>query len=185
MDMERRLSGGTPRQRVFDGVAGIALPLVCLITDPGVFADWPYRAVVYTFIGTELVVLAAWLALQRRLQTSALFFAGPLVAGGGFAFALGVALLPLSVFGLLLLIGILGFTPFFTAFTYARSGLRALRRGRVGRAGTTVAGIVLAGILFAAAPSIAVLYAGLGGTVGDMARSAGEWASPGLLLPED
>src|SRR5687768_12115342 len=135
MESERRVSGGTTRQRVFDAVAGIALPLVCLITDPGVFAGWPYRPVAYTFIGTEIVVLAAWLVLERRLQTSALFFAGPLVAGGGFAFALGVALLPLSVFGLLLLIGILGFTPFFTAFSFARGGLRAFRRGRVGRAG--------------------------------------------------
>src|SRR5687767_14435691 len=170
MDIERRLSGGTTRQRVFDVVAGIALPLICLLADPGVFAGWPYRPVVYSFIGTELVVLAAWLVLQKRLRTSALFFAGPLVAGGGFAFALGVALLPLSVFGLLLLVGVLGFTPFFTAFAFARSGLRAFRRGRAGRDGTTVAAIVLAGVLFAATPSVAVLYAGLGGTFGAMAE---------------
>jgi hypothetical protein len=185
MESERRVSGGTTRQKAFDAVAGIAFPLICLLADPGVFAGWSYRPVVYSFIGTELMLLAAWLVLQKRLQASALFFAGPLVAGGGFALALGVALLPLSVFGLLVFIGLLGFTPFFTAFAFTRSGLRAFRRGRVGRGGTTVAAIVLSGVLFAATPPIAVLYAGLGGTVGGMARSAGEWASPGFLIPQD
>ena len=185
MEIDRRLSGGTKRQRVFDAVAGIALPLICLLADPGVFAGWAYRPVVYSFIGTEIAVLAAWLVLQKRLRTSALFFAGPLAAGGGFAFALGVALLPISVFGLLVLVGVLGFTPFFTAFAFVRGGLRAFRRGRTGRSVATVVGITLAGILFAATPSIAVLYAGLGGTFGGMAESAGEWASPGFLVPED
>ncbi|HEX7901935.1 MAG TPA: hypothetical protein VF950_29520 [Planctomycetota bacterium] len=183
MEMERRVSGGTTRQKVFDGVAGIALPLLCLLADPGVFAGWPYRPVVYSFIGTEIAVLAAWLALQKRLRGSALFFAGPLVAGGGFAFVLGVALLPVSVFGLLVLVGVLGFTPFFTAFAFARSGLRAFRRGRAGRGPGAVAAITLAGVLFALAPSVAVLYAALGGTFGGMAESAGEWASPGFLIP--
>jgi len=185
MELERRFSGGTRKQRIFDGVSGVALPLVCLLADPGVFRGWSYRPVVYSFILTEVVILGAWLLLQKRLQGSSLFFAGPLAAGGGFALALGVALLPLSLFGLLLLIGVLGFTPFFTAVAFLRNGWRAFLRGKAGRGGTTVAAVVLAGVLFAATPSIAVLYAGLGGTVGSMAESAGEWASPGFLLPED
>lgn len=185
MELDRRISGGTRKQRIFDGVSGILLPLVCLLADPGVFRGWSYRPVVYSFILTEIAILGAWLILQRRLQGSSLFFAGPLVAGGGFALALGVALLPLSLFGLLLLIGLLGFSPFFTAAAFLRNGWRAFRRGKAGRSGTTVAGVVLAGVLFAATPSIAVLYAGLGGTMGTLAESAGEWASPGFLVPED
>lgn len=185
MEPERRISGGTRKQTVFDAVSGVALPLVCLLADPGVFRGWSYRPVVYSFILTEISILAAWLILKRRLQGSSLFFVGPLVAGGGFALALGVALLPLSLFGLLLLIGVLGFSPFFTAVAFLRNGWRAFCRGKTGRGGTTVAGVVIAGMLFAATPSIAVLYAGLGGTVETMAESAGEWASPGFLLPED
>lgn len=183
--MERRVTGGTRRERAYDLVAGIALPIVCLVADPGVFRGWAYRPVVYGFIGTEILVLAAWLLLQSRLRGSALYFAGPLVAGGGFAFALGVALLPLTFFGLLLLVGVLGFTPFFTAHAFLRSGWRAFRRGRAGRSATAAAAITLAGVLAAAVPSLAILYAGLGGSLEGMAESAGEWASPGLLEPED
>jgi hypothetical protein len=185
MEVERRVSGGTRRQKAYDVVAGIALPVLCLLADPGVFKGWAYRPVVYTFIATEIAVLAAWLLLQPRLRSSALFFAGPLAAGGGFALALGVALLPLSFFGLLLLVGFLGFTPFFTSFAYLRSGLRAFRRGRGGKSPSSIAAILLAGTLFAATPCLAVLYAGLGGTIRGMAASAGEWASPAFLAPED
>lgn len=180
MEIERRVSDGTKRQRTYDWIAGVALPLVCLLADPGVFRGWAYRPVAYCFIGTEILTLAAWLLLRTRLQGSALFFAGPLAAGAGFAFALGIALLPLSLFGLLLLIGVLGFTPFFTAFAFLRNGLLAFQRGRAGRRKAAVLAVVAAGALFAATPSLAVLY-GVGGTVRSLAASAGEWTSPGLL----
>ncbi len=38
----------------------------------------------------------------------------------------GVLIFPLSILGLIVLIGILGFTPFVTGFVYLRNGVRAL-----------------------------------------------------------
>jgi hypothetical protein len=47
-----------------------------------------------------------------------------LLAGGIFSFLLGLALLPFSLMGLLILIGIFGFTPFITSFVFFRNARR-------------------------------------------------------------
>jgi len=52
---------------------------------------------------------------------------GVLLAGALFSFIVGVLILPLTFFGLVVLIGIVGFTPFVTAFVYLRTGIRALK----------------------------------------------------------
>jgi hypothetical protein len=53
--------------------------------------------------------------------------AGILLAGAPVAWVIGLALIPYSLIGLLLLIGALGFTPWFTGFVCWRCGVRALR----------------------------------------------------------
>jgi len=52
---------------------------------------------------------------------------GVLISGAVFSVAIGVAILPLSIIGLILVIGIFGFIPFITAFVYLRVGWRALK----------------------------------------------------------
>jgi hypothetical protein len=69
--------------------------------------------------------------------------AGALLTGAICCLAIGLVLSPFSLMGLMFGIGIFGFTPFLTAFVYARNGVRA---ARAGRSQTTVEnGIVLSG----------------------------------------
>jgi len=49
-----------------------------------------------------------------------------MLAGAAFSFVIGLVLLPYTLFGLLILIGVLGFGPFLAAFVYLRSAARAL-----------------------------------------------------------
>jgi hypothetical protein len=50
----------------------------------------------------------------------AAMFAGALLVGTIAAGAIGLILLPFATFGLAVLIGVLGYTPLFTAYTYGR-----------------------------------------------------------------
>jgi hypothetical protein len=176
----RRQFAGEPTraQTRFDLIVGVLLPLFCLVADPIVFSRYDsiltrYRWLAYTFIVIEVVVLGLWLALRRRLTGSAAFFVGPLGAGGVFAFLIGLGILPISVVGMLVVIGVLGFTPFFTSVVFFRNGVRALARSRgQGSPGARVA-IILAGILFIGTPSLLVLQAWHRRTLPQFMREAG------------
>lgn len=136
----------------FDVAFGIVLPIACLIADPGILRSLPlsllgppllapFAAAAYVVILPAFVVLAVWLAWPR----AALLLAGPLFAGGAVAFAIGVALLPISLPACVVLIGLLGLVPFVTAFVYVRNGLRALRTARAAGASRS---LVLVSLLF-------------------------------------
>jgi len=166
----RRQFDGAPtrRQTVFDILMGIVLPCICLVADPVVFDGWWYRSVAYTFVTAQMAVLAVWMLLRRRLAESAIFFTGPLMAGGLFALGVGLVMLPLTLVGMVILIGFLGLTPFFTALAFLRNAVRALRQGARERAAPAIAGFILAGVLFAATLPVAVLYLKLGSTAEDL-----------------
>jgi hypothetical protein len=125
----RQFTGEPTENQLFvDVVAGIVLPLFCLLGDPIVFRasfERPllagYRTVGLVAIGSGMLSLIAWLCVRRP---AALFFG---LLGGGFVFAslLGLVLLPTSFIGLIIGIGVLGFTPFLTAFVFFRNGWRA------------------------------------------------------------
>jgi hypothetical protein len=72
-------------------------------------------------------IFLVWRTFRNQLTTFSAPFTGIFFAGGIFSTAIGVAILPMSLYGLLLLIGVLGFTPFVTAFVYFRSGVRAMK----------------------------------------------------------
>jgi signal transduction histidine kinase len=74
----------------------------------------------------EIATLALWLLLGTHLKLLAGFIGGILLSGALFSFVIGIFLLPLSILGLILIVGILGFTPFFTCFVFLRNGVRAL-----------------------------------------------------------
>jgi len=128
----------TPYQIIFDFLAGIVVPILCLAFDPYIFTgnDWglgtsilaPFRVFAYLGIGIGTLTLAIWLIFGSRLEKWHGFFAGILLFGALFAFILGIVMLPLSLLGIIVGIGVLGFTPFFTGLAFLRNGYRALKR---------------------------------------------------------
>jgi len=130
----------TTAQNVFDVSFGIVGPLLCFIIDPGVFQSDEYMgpgllndyiSFAYLFSGVEMIVLVVWLVLRLKPGLSNGFLGGVLLAGGVFCFAIGAILFPISVIGLMMFfIGILGFTPFLTAFVYFRNGYRGIKKSR-------------------------------------------------------
>ena len=138
----------TRAQRRFDLTFGIIMPVLCFVFDPvvfkggyindnGVYSNFQFYA--YTISALEIVALCAWLFAAGRTGKRPAALAGMLLAGAAFSFLLGLAILPLSIFGLLILIGILGFVPFLTAFVYLRNGWRAA--GAAARSGAGSPGL--------------------------------------------
>ncbi len=133
----RRQFGPVPTrgQELFDGIFGVIFPVLCFVADPVVFKGtilgfpWlgDYQVLAYLVGAIEMGVFIVWRTFRKQLTTFSAPFAGVLFAGALFSTAIGIAILPLSLFGLLLVIGILGFTPFLTAFVYFRSGVRAMK----------------------------------------------------------
>lgn len=130
----------TPRQRQFDITFGLILPVVCFVFDPVVFQGWledgdgfygRWRSYAYTVSALEVVALAAWLLRAGGAGRPPAALGGVLVAGGLFSFVVGVAILPLSLVGLLFFfVGVFGLIPFPTAIIYLRNGWRAAALGR-------------------------------------------------------
>lgn len=113
-------------------IGGIVLPLVCLIVDPVVFNPSgvgilrEYALFAYALIAFEILAVSGWLAMYQRLGGWNAIAAGIFFVGKLFCVALGLVLLPLSIVGLLALIGILGFTPFLSAYAFFRVSERAV-----------------------------------------------------------
>jgi len=126
----------TERQDVFDVVFGIVLPVICLVVDPivfqgGFFGERPilgrFQLFAYLFCGLQIGIFLCWRTLARHLAPAAGLIGGVLIAGALFSFIVGVLILPLTLLGLIILIGVVGFTPFLTSFVYLRTGIRAQR----------------------------------------------------------
>ena len=132
----------TRAQLRFDVIFGLVLPVLCFVFDPVIFqgggelvrGDGIYREArlfAYTASALEMATLACWLFVIRRYPAWSRPAGGVMAAGALFSFALGVAILPFSVIGLLFVgIGALGFMPFVTALVYLRNARRALRLNR-------------------------------------------------------
>lgn len=126
----------TAKQTRFDWVFGVILPIICFAFDPIVFRDgdalgmWlgKFQVFAYVLSIASIMSMAAWLLWRERLGWAIPFLAGLFAAGSVVSLIVGIALLPLSLLGLIILIGVLGFTPFFTAFVYLRNSYRALYR---------------------------------------------------------
>ncbi len=156
----RRQFDGSPTQAQtnFDIFFGVVLPVACFVFDPLVFkrfdghnGGWleDYRFFTYALSALEMAALGVWLAARGRLGEWASAAAGVLLAGALFCFLIGIVLLPFSLLGLIFIIGVLGFTPFFTGFVYLRNGVRAVRLARnplsfgANFLGSLVVGVVL------------------------------------------
>ena len=119
----------TRGQIACDVAAGVLLPIGCLLADPIVFRPRgflaPFATMAYATIALSILGLTAWLLLRRP----AFFLAGAFAAGAALSFLLGILLLPYSLFGLMIILGALGFAPFATAFVYLRNSVRAYELG--------------------------------------------------------
>ena len=140
------------KRLAIDMLAGIVLPIGCLLFDPGVFRasgfspavfsatsghlstivlnnfTFPQQIFIYSLLGGEMVVLLVWLligtAFNRffRSMTSGVLLLGCLIAG---AIGMPLALIGLGALGLLEPVGILGLAPWFTFATFRRQLRRA------------------------------------------------------------
>jgi len=132
----------TRAQFRFDVGFGLVAPVLCFVFDPVVFHAWMSRAgglyvrfqfFTYAASAIEIATLACWLFVVAKHPAWSRPAGGVMVAGASLSFALGLAILPFSVLGLILAgLGALGFIPFLTGFVYLRNGVRALRLNRAG-----------------------------------------------------
>ncbi len=130
----------TRLQKGFDWTFGVFLPLICFYFDPVVFRSaWErdggflhsYQIFAYSLGFVSVLSMAAWLLWGSQLKWITGWVAGLFFAASLISFVVGFALLPLSILGMVFLIGILGFTPLVSGFIYLRNGIRATRSAGV------------------------------------------------------
>jgi len=107
------------KQKFFDVLFGVVVPILCLVFDPIVFSSL-----------LNTIRIAAYIAIGIGSITVAGLVTGILFLGFWSALLLGIAGMPISLVWLLFGIGIFGFTPHLTAFCYLRSARRAMKVAR-------------------------------------------------------
>jgi hypothetical protein len=145
-----RLSPNSPARQaaMFDFIWGAIMPLVCLTFDPFVFKYgdipllhedfagpdpmllrtaevYPWSWPIYAIIGWQVVCLGVWLVAGRLPACVAGCPAGMLWVGFAVACVVGVILAAPAAIASLMGIGLLGFTPLFTARAFYRRALMA------------------------------------------------------------
>lgn len=134
-----------PFRPILSAFLGIVAPLFCIALQFSLFRevvnDLPglrflnaYPFLNYGVVALEILTLVIWLTLGDRVGRWGGFVSGILLAGSLFAGLLGLVLLPLSLIGLMAVIGVLGLVPLGTSFVFFRNGRRAfvLARTRTG-----------------------------------------------------
>jgi hypothetical protein len=156
----------TEAQQIFDVVFGVIAPILCFYFDPVVFKGafvqasslQSYQLFAYGVTAVEVSVLAVWLLFGTRLGGWSRLVGGVLISGSVFSAAVGVAILPLSIFGLIIVIGIFGFIPFLTAFVYLRVGWRALKSEERTAPSSWASALLIGAILSLGIPALLSLY---------------------------
>jgi len=119
---------------------GIVLPCLCLLFDPFVlredgmcnhFGGSALRVTAYAAITLQMLTLLWWLLFGSKTRRLSGVLAGILLCGTLTAVGIGLALVPWSLLGFLVMgVGALGFVPFFTARVFYRNTVAAARRAR-------------------------------------------------------
>lgn len=126
----------TAKQRGFDWVMGVFLPIACFVFDPIVFKSsggfgrplfGTYSVFASLLAVISIVAMVGWLTFGNKLKWLNGVFAGLFFAGSIVSFALGLVLIPYSLMGIVMLIGFLGFTPLLSTIVYSRNAVRAAR----------------------------------------------------------
>ena len=124
----------TAAQTKFDWTFGVVLPVVCFVFDPIVFEAGsvlaPLKFFAYFLSFVSIMAMAAWLVWGAKLKWLNAFLAGLFAVGGVISLAIGILIVPISLIGLIVLIGIPGFTPLFTSIVFLRNALRAFQSAK-------------------------------------------------------
>ncbi len=123
----------TYKQKRFDWIFGVIMPVVCFVLDPGIFRGGIYKGALFgtfkpsAYLLSFVLVMAmsAWLLWGRNFKIFNAFLSGLLALGGLVSLAIGLIISPLSVIGLLFIIGVLGFVPLLTSFVYLRAAMKS------------------------------------------------------------
>ncbi len=148
----------TSGQVAFDVVFGVLMPLCCFYLDPGIVRrgfSTPLGELsifIYAFSGFAILTLSIWLVFGHRMRLLTAMFGGVLLAGAVISFSIGVIILPLTLIGILFVIGVLGLVPFITGFVYLRNGVRAIDPASLRATGSSRVAIVV----FSAAIAVAL-----------------------------
>ena len=130
---QRLRNAANSKPKMPDWVFGIFMPAFCFVADPVVFKNphfaggylGDYSVFAYLLCSLSIVALIVWLRWGERLRGFAVLVSGIMAVGSLASLLIGILLLPLSLIGLVFLIGLLGFTPFFTSSVYWRNSMRA------------------------------------------------------------
>ena len=156
----------TGAQRKFDWTFGVVLPVACFFFDPivfkgGIFGDallGTFKPFAYLLSFASIMAMMAWLLWGDKLKWLNAFLAGLFLVGGLISLGVGVVLMPFSVAGLFILIGVLGFTPLFTALVYTRSAFRSYQAAKPFiEKGVLINSLILTAILSIVVPSVAAV----------------------------
>lgn len=125
----------TKSQKYFDWIFGVILPVVCFVFDPIVFKGGnsvlgTYKPFAYVLSFVTVMAMSAWLIWGEKLRWLSSALAGLFAMSGIISLAIGVILLPYSLLGLLLIVGVLGFTPLMTSIVYLRAALRSYQSAK-------------------------------------------------------
>lgn len=125
----------TKKQKIFDWFFGVVLPTACCLFDPMVFKGamshngailGEYKPFAYLISFVSIVLLMLFLLFGRKLGWFNGVLAGLFLVGSAISLMVGIIIFPFSLLGLIILIGILGFTPLLAAFVYFRNSIRAI-----------------------------------------------------------
>jgi hypothetical protein len=143
----------TVGRTVFDVAFGLLAPIFCFVADPGVMFAGRFSLglqrtaplFVLAVAALSMLALVVLLLFGRRPGALDSVLAGVLLAGAAVAFLVGLALLPITAIGLLFVIGVFGFLPFFTSLVCFRNGagLLATRGGRKQREDAALAAVAV------------------------------------------
>ena len=128
----------TASQKKFDWIFGVVLPVVCFVFDPAVFKGGvmgaaylgTYKPLAYILSFVSVMPMSAWLIWGAKLKWLNAFTAGLFLVGGIVSLGIGIVLLPLSLLGLIVLVGVLGFTPLFSSIVCFRNAFRAYQSAK-------------------------------------------------------
>jgi hypothetical protein len=113
------------KQLGFDLLGGVFLPILCLIFDPVVFEEPRARALAVIGYGLPMLLLLAWIVIGPRYAALSCVLAGGMGIGAVLAGVTGVLMLPMTILGLFILLGLLGLIPFATMWIYWRNAREA------------------------------------------------------------
>lgn len=123
----------TVSQKKFDWIFGVILPVVCFVFDPAIFKGGAvgtaylasFKPFAYVLSFASVMAMSAWLVWGEKLKWLNGVLAGVFAVGAMISLGIGIILIPISLLGLVILIGVLGFTPLLSSIVYLRNALRA------------------------------------------------------------